>query len=656
MARYDAERLGNGLSRVRPLRPDDPVLKEGYFSKLTDSTSGRVWGTRQENTPLTNINREDDTSLPTGTRTISMETFQKYRDRIMEAIDKMTYLAENGQRQPLNIDILGDIVEASNLSPNRQYYGEWGLHNIGHLLIALCHDPEYKHRVTHFEYYDFWIKAKLEFLVWLTDFSGKYATFIIPPPPPHKSTPPPHKSTPTPIHPHPYPPPQFLWGNVRYLGNLTLPQGISRCPIKIVGVDGGGGGIINAKHMGVMGDTSANMRDPAFYRWHKYIDELFDLYKQTMQPYNPTGGELQLVWDGVQVQNIQVQAESSRQGLAVPPQNVLRTFRMRSHVDLSRGLDYLRWGENLGPIFARTTHLNHDAFTYTINVQNNGAARTGTIRIYLAPRFNEHGERLPMVQQRLLFFELDKFTTQLNPGVNAITRRSTQSNVTIPWDQSFRQLERSVQAPSAEQSACGCGWPQHMLIPRGNPSGQLYDLVVFVTNGEDDRVVNPQPANNRGRDNCRQAMAYCGILDQLYPDRKPMGYPFDRNPYTVPSPSNPNGAQIPVPNLDEYISRIPNMRTIQVRIVYDAERIDIRGDDGVPTGMRVISGDPLTPVRPGACGNGGARGSSPLHHRHRCLHLLPVPLYQDLLGRRPITLHVVKPAAGLEFLQIVDLK
>ncbi|XP_035705957.1 phenoloxidase 2 isoform X2 [Folsomia candida] len=556
MARYDAERLGNGLSRVRPLRPDDPVLKEGYFSKLTDSTSGRVWGTRQENTPLTNINREDDTSLPTGTRTISMETFQKYRDRIMEAIDKMTYLAENGQRQPLNIDILGDIVEASNLSPNRQYYGEWGLHNIGHLLIALCHDPEYKHR----------------------------------------------------------------------------------------------------EHMGVMGDTSANMRDPAFYRWHKYIDELFDLYKQTMQPYNPTGGELQLVWDGVQVQNIQVQAESSRQGLAVPPQNVLRTFRMRSHVDLSRGLDYLRWGENLGPIFARTTHLNHDAFTYTINVQNNGAARTGTIRIYLAPRFNEHGERLPMVQQRLLFFELDKFTTQLNPGVNAITRRSTQSNVTIPWDQSFRQLERSVQAPSAEQSACGCGWPQHMLIPRGNPSGQLYDLVVFVTNGEDDRVVNPQPANNRGRDNCRQAMAYCGILDQLYPDRKPMGYPFDRNPYTVPSPSNPNGAQIPVPNLDEYISRIPNMRTIQVRIVYDAERIDIRGDDGVPTGMRVISGDPLTPVRPGACGNGGARGSSPLHHRHRCLHLLPVPLYQDLLGRRPITLHVVKPAAGLEFLQIVDLK
>jgi hypothetical protein len=41
--------------------------------------------------------------------------------------------------------------------------------------------------------------------------------------------------------------------------------------------------------MGVMGDTTANMRDPSFYRWHKYIDIFFDLYKQTLQPYNPTG-------------------------------------------------------------------------------------------------------------------------------------------------------------------------------------------------------------------------------------------------------------------------------------------------------------------------------------------------------------------------------
>lgn len=34
-----------------------------------------------------------------------------------------------------------------------------------------------------------------------------------------------------------------------------------------------------------MGDTSTALRDPAFYRWHKYLDQLFDQYKRTLGPY-----------------------------------------------------------------------------------------------------------------------------------------------------------------------------------------------------------------------------------------------------------------------------------------------------------------------------------------------------------------------------------
>lgn len=35
-----------------------------------------------------------------------------------------------------------------------------------------------------------------------------------------------------------------------------------------------------------MGDSATAMRDPIFYRWHAYIDDIFQEYKSTLQPYN----------------------------------------------------------------------------------------------------------------------------------------------------------------------------------------------------------------------------------------------------------------------------------------------------------------------------------------------------------------------------------
>lgn len=69
----------------------------------------------------------------------------------------------------------------------------------------------------------------------------------------------------------------------------------------------------------------------------------------------------------------------------------------------------------------------------------------------------------------------------VSPGVNGITRRSSESSVTIPWEQTFRDLERSVQTPAAnEQTFCGCGWPEHMVIPRGTATGQVRFIIVLA--------------------------------------------------------------------------------------------------------------------------------------------------------------------------------
>ena len=72
---------------------------------------------------------------------------ERWRDRILEAIAQGFAVNTNGQRIPLDaergIDILGDMIEASILSPNQTLYGD--MHNNGHTLISYQHDPDHRH-------------------------------------------------------------------------------------------------------------------------------------------------------------------------------------------------------------------------------------------------------------------------------------------------------------------------------------------------------------------------------------------------------------------------------------------------------------------------------------------------------------------------------
>jgi tyrosinase len=56
----------------------------------------------------------------------------------------------NGTSVPLTemsgIDMLGDMVEATDLSLNRQLYGD--LHNLLHVAVSLVHDPDHRHLET----------------------------------------------------------------------------------------------------------------------------------------------------------------------------------------------------------------------------------------------------------------------------------------------------------------------------------------------------------------------------------------------------------------------------------------------------------------------------------------------------------------------------
>lgn len=134
------------------------------------------------------------------------------------------------------IDILGDIMESSILSPNRQLYGD--LHNLGHVFLAFIHDPDHR----------------------------------------------------------------------------------------------------NLESYGVMGEPTTACRDPVFYRWHAFVDDILQTHKELLPQYTAA----QLNFPGVQVASVSVQPETG-------PANTFPTHWQQSDIDFSSGLDFLPRGN----VFAR---------------------------------------------------------------------------------------------------------------------------------------------------------------------------------------------------------------------------------------------------------------------------------------------------------------
>lgn len=229
----------------------------------------------------------------------------------------------------------------------------------------------------------------------------------------------------------------------------------------------------------------------------------------------------EIAYNGIVVTSVGVRITRGRN----PVPNTLLTFWQTSDVNLATGLDF---GPE-GNIYAEFTHLQNAPFEYTINVDNNSnAQRIGTCRIFICPKTDEKGRPIMQFEdQRHLMIEMDKFTVYMNPGRNIIRRRSDESSVTIPYEQSLRNIgsQAPVNNPAGTDqfNFCGCGWPEHMLLPKGTINGSAYNIFVMISNYELDRIDQPDLRNP-----CDSAASFCGLKDQLYPDRRAMGFPFDR--------------------------------------------------------------------------------------------------------------------------------
>ncbi|GFV43536.1 hemocyanin D chain [Trichonephila clavipes] len=93
------------------------------------------------------------------------------------------------------------------------------------------------------------------------------------------------------------------------------------------------------------------------------------------------------------------------------------------------------------------------------------------------------------------------------PGRNTIKRRSADSSVPT-----FDQLEKGRRRDADGLSTC---W-----YPEGLRGVHIF---VRLTDYEQDKVLDDSAAVV-----CSDAVSYCGAKDQKYPDRRAMGYSFDR--------------------------------------------------------------------------------------------------------------------------------
>ncbi|XP_071525779.1 phenoloxidase 1-like [Panulirus ornatus] len=411
LARYDMERLSVKINRVEPLENWRVPIPDGYFSKLTINNSGQAWGTRQDNTLLKDVRRTDF-----GDEVIHITDLELWRSRIFDAIHQGYVINRKGERVSLSddvttgkrgIDILGDALEADRtLSINYPYYGN--LHNMGHVLISVAHDPDFSHK----------------------------------------------------------------------------------------------------EDMGVMGNTATAMRDPVFYRWHKFIDEIFQEYKMTQERYTHED----LSFPGIVIERVNVLRQDNKD---------LVTGWTKRELEMSRGLDF----NSPVPVVLELAHMDHQPFEYHLQVTNNNQTeKQVTVRIFLAPKHNITGLEMTFMEQRLLWAEMDKFTVNLKIGSNHIVRLSKDSSVTSPPEYTFKDLLKQTEE---RNPICGCGWPHHMLLPRGTPSGMDFQVFFMLTDWEKDKVKTSEESPSK---RCNYAVSFCGILDEKFPDSKPMGFPFDRRP------------------------------------------------------------------------------------------------------------------------------
>lgn len=267
------------------------------------------------------------------------------------------------------------------------------------------------------------------------------------------------------------------------------------------------------QNLGVMFTFGTSMRDPVFWRWHKFIDNVIFSYKEKLARYT----RRELDFPGVRVENISVYTRVDRRRRC--SRNEFHTFiDPTTLVHQCLDLAVPRFCEDSTLVRVRYNRLNYRRFRYVVHLHSRHSTKA-MVRIFLVPK-----NVTKVTRDHIVI--MDKFLVNLNLGDNVLERGSERSAVTTKRGRSLYELQEALASNQTRDWAHweGCGWPDHLLVPRGTEEGLDFKLVVMLTD-----LLPGDAANAADSDQVENAAhEMCGLFGQDLPDSRPLGFPFDR--------------------------------------------------------------------------------------------------------------------------------
>ncbi|CAG8726432.1 17769_t:CDS:10 [Dentiscutata erythropus] len=287
--------------------------------------------------------------------------------------------------------------------------------------------------------------------------------------------------------------------------------------------------------IGVILNVSIASKDPAFFRWHRLVDETFNrCIETTLKARTFTDGpDVVIKPDGMILafkdQLEKVCPEGAHDGwqkfgqthfAKIPATNELQTKMVPRNLRGPNN-DIIKI-EHVFPrefyyFFKVKNNTTKDAFdTAADKIVKEPAKKFVTLRVFIVPEV--------LAADRKQWIEMDKFKYELKAGEDAVIARSCELSSVIR--KPAQKVFDDTPGDDFDNDYCGCGWPYHLLLPRGTRDGMKFKLYVYISDWNADKTYESTAEGS---------LSMCGrkIVDgrpAKYPDDRDMGYPFDR-PY-----------------------------------------------------------------------------------------------------------------------------